>query len=277
MINKLLFTLALIWLPLVFTANAAGTRVDWEARFFESNQAYSEGDFRRAIEGYRELIRTGHGYGQIYYNLGNAYLKADELGMAIWAYERARMLIPRDADLNYNLGYARDQTRDAIPETRSLVDSAFFWLDHVTLTEIFWGFALLNGLLWSVFLIRLFKRSEWLYYMLILLIPLWGVATASFGVKWYRLDSDPRAVIVDKAVDVLAGPHPSDTLLFKLHEGALVMVERHEKRWRLIRLTDEKRGWVKAEGLQPVRQTGLESDHRLKNVIRHFNPRPGSA
>lgn len=246
--------LRFVWIAIcvLLLGAAADGRQDWEALFFKSNQAYRDGDFEAAAQGYRRLIQSGHTYGEIYYNLGNAYLKADALGMAIWAYEQARMRMPRNADLKYNLAYARDQTLDALPRARSLVDTAFFWLDQVTLAEVFYGFAVLNGLLWGGLLLRLFRRYEWLYYMLILVIPLWGIAGGSFAAKWYQMNSDQRAVVVDETVKVLAGPHPSDTLLFKLHEGAVVTMERDENGWRLIRLPDKKRGWVKSTTLQPL-------------------------
>ncbi|MDZ7697385.1 MAG: hypothetical protein U5R49_10835 [Deltaproteobacteria bacterium] len=233
--------------------HASAASKDWETRFFESNQAYSAGDFQKAIQGYGQLIRSGHGTGDIYYNLGNAYLKAHRLGKAIWAYERARVVMPRNADLNYNLAYARDQTLDAIPESRGLMHNVLFWLDYVSLPEIFWGFAILNLFFWTALLIRLFMKAEWLFYLIILLLPCWGIAGGSFAVKWYQMIHDDRAVIVAKEADVRAGPHPSDTLLFKLHEGATVHAERAEDGWRLIRLSNEKRGWVKGEALKAVR------------------------
>ncbi|MFO7986698.1 MAG: SH3 domain-containing protein [Desulfatiglandaceae bacterium] len=269
--NTPLWILALMFSGMFFLVDVGKAQEDWEALFFESNQAYADGDFEAAIRGYRQLIRSGYAYGQIYYNLGNAYLRTDALGRAIWAYERARVVMPRDADLNYNLAHVRDQTVDAIPETRGLADTAFFWLDHVTLTEVFRGFAVLNLFFWTVLLIRLFKRTEWLYYMLILLIPLWGIAAGSFGVKWHQLKNDDRAIIVAKSANVLAGPQPSDTVLFKLHEGAMVTVERSENGWRLIQLSDEKRGWVKRKTLQLL-STPIAPKPMGANGAQRFQP-----
>ena len=96
----------------------AGSESGWEETFFKANQAYREGHFQEAIDGYLHLIRSGKEGGPAYYNLGNAYLKTDQLGRAIWAYERAFLLTPRDPDLRFNLSHARDQTRDAVGDTR---------------------------------------------------------------------------------------------------------------------------------------------------------------
>ena len=70
--------------------------------------------------------------------------------------------------------------------------------------------------------------------------------------KWARVHDDHRAVILEKEVEVLAGPHEGDTVLFKLHEGAVVEQERAEDGWRLIRLPDKKRGWLPEKVLERV-------------------------
>ena len=59
-----------------------------------------------------------------------------------------RLLLPRDADLAFNLGHAREQIRDVIPEAESFVGTAFFWLGSLTLAEFFWCFAVANVLFW---------------------------------------------------------------------------------------------------------------------------------
>jgi tetratricopeptide (TPR) repeat protein len=220
--------------------------------FFKANNAYDEGRFQEAIEGYGQIIASGHPNGHVYYNLGNAYFRLNHLGRAILNFERARLLLPRDADLNFNLGHARDQTQDALSEPKSFIRATFFWLEPLTLGEVSWGFVVLNLLFWTVLLVRLFRRSEWTYYSSLILVVLWLVAGASFGLKYYQQKTDDRAVILHKEVNVLAGPHVQDTVLFKLHEGAMVHMERSEDGWSLVRLPDKKRGWVKLEAAEKI-------------------------
>jgi tetratricopeptide (TPR) repeat protein len=136
----------------------------WEEIFYEANQEYRQGKFEEAIEGYQHLIRTGHDAPRIQYNLGNSWFRLNQLGRAILAYERARMGMPRNADLNYNLAHARDRVVDAIAPEKGFFKMAFFWLPSVSLDELFWCFACLNLLLWTALLIRLFHGSEWLFY-----------------------------------------------------------------------------------------------------------------
>ena len=223
-----------------------------EELYFEANRAYKEDRYQEAIDGYLELI--GHGYvnGHVYYNLANAYFRSGQLGRAILNYKRAHLLIPRDADLNFNLRYALDQIQDAISADQNFLKQAFFWLDEITFRELMWSFAVLNILFWGILVLRFFVRPEWTYYVFIVLLIFWLVGGASLGVKWHQLRTDLRAVILTGEVDVLAGPDSNDTVLFKLHEGTTIYRERIEDDWSLIRLSENKRGWVKSSTIETI-------------------------
>ena len=129
--------LALLAVMLFFadTAQTSGDPIPGDEQFFHANQAYKEGRFLDAVEGYELLLRAGFENGHLYYNMGNALFRLDRLGPAILNYERARLYIPRDADLNFNLNYARDRVQDQMPESEGLIHSAFFWLDALNLAE----------------------------------------------------------------------------------------------------------------------------------------------
>ncbi|UCF90722.1 MAG: tetratricopeptide repeat protein [Desulfobacterales bacterium] len=233
--------------------NGRGTEdATGETLFFTANQAYKEERYRKAVEGYRRLIENGYRNGHLYFNLGNAYFRLNDLGRAILNYERAHLLIPRDADLNYNLRYARDRTRDALPPSEDYVSQTFFWLNEFTLSELLGGFAAVNLLFWGILALRLVRRPEWSYYVWLLLLISWLVTGLSVGFKWYQLDSDDRAVILPEEVSVLAGPDSEDTVLFKLHAGTIVRQERREDGWSLIRLPDDKRGWVATKVIENI-------------------------
>ncbi len=223
-----------------------------EELFFNSNQAYKEHHFQDAIDGYQQLIQSGLRNGHLYYNLGNAYFRNNHLGRSILNYERAWLLIPRDADLNFNLQHARDQIRDAIPKTHSYISMTFFWLNDLNLEELFWGFAILNALFWGAFLGRLYLQWEWLFYFFLVIMIFWFIAGISFGLKWHQIETDDRAIIIEEEVNILAGPHVQDTVLFKLHEGTIVHYERSEDGWSLVHLPDEKRGWINANSLERI-------------------------
>ena len=88
-IRYLVLGLTIILLP--FTANAQGN--GWEESFFKANQAYKDGQFDAAVEGYEALIGSGHAGGDLFFNLGNAYFRQDKLGWAILNYKINNLFI----------------------------------------------------------------------------------------------------------------------------------------------------------------------------------------
>ncbi len=104
----------------------------------------------------------------------------------------------------------------------------------------------------DILIIRFFKKSEWTYYLSIILAIFIGIGLGGFGLKWHGLATDNRAVILAKEVQVRAGPDPGDTVLFKIHEGAIVHYERPEDGWVLIHLSKDKRGWIPATQVERI-------------------------
>ncbi|MDY6854067.1 MAG: tetratricopeptide repeat protein [Thermodesulfobacteriota bacterium] len=218
--------------------------------FFQANQDYKEGAYEKAATAYEELIQDRVVGGAVYYNLGNCYFRMNRLGKAILNYERSRYLMPRDPDLDFNLRHSKEMTKDKIEESSSF--PLFQWIDYFSLAEVFWVFVILNILFWAVLLMRLWINSEWGFYMVICLGIVWVIIGVSSTMKWYRETHDKRAVIITPQMDVHSGPDERETVLFKLHEGAMVMHEREEEDWALIFLSSEKRGWAKAGSVERI-------------------------
>ena len=246
--KKLLLVLA----ALLLAVPLAAVTPDRDREYQEAHLAYRETRFQAAYDGYERLLGTTGADGHLLYNLGNAAFRLNQIGRAILSYERAQVLLPRDADLKFNLGHAREQIRDVIPEAESFVGTALFWLGSLTLAEFFWCFAVANVLFWCILAVRIYSQAEWTYSLLFLLLGVWLLAGISFGVKWQQTRTDDRAVILQTEISVLAGPDSRDTLLFKLHEGTIVHLERSEEGWSLIRLSDGRRGWLRGESAERI-------------------------
>ena len=254
-VKKRLFIFFELWFcTLLILPLPAMAQKQEEETFFRANQEFKERQYQEAIHDYHQLIEKGYENGHLNYNLGNAYLRSGQLGQAILHYERARLFMPRNADLKFNLNYALDQTTDALPQSKSLIHTGFFWIDSLTLNELFWGFAVINIFFWTILFVRIFRRPEWTYYLTIILLISWLITGLSFGIKLYSQATDNRAVILAKEVNILAGPDSKDTVLFKLHEGAIVHQERMEEDWALIRLSKDKRGWVQKNIVEKIKK-----------------------
>jgi len=246
--------IAIVMLMFICPLSVAQAKPDMSfvEQFFEANQAYKNDQFQQAIDGYTRLIESGYANGHVFYNLGNAYFRLGDLGQTILSFERARLLIPRDGDLSFNLSHARNQVQDATIDLQTSSFSGFLGLDSLNRYETFFGFSLLNILFFSLLFIRVFKKSEWSYYLSIFLAILISIGVCMVTLKWVAWATDNRAVVLSEEIAVQAGPDSRDTLLFKLHAGTIVSVERTENDWTLLQLSKEKRGWVKSDQIERV-------------------------
>lgn len=72
-----------------------------------ANQQFKAGEFAGAAASYEKVLTDEGPSAAVFYNLGNSYQQLKQYGPAILAYERARLLTPRDPDLLANLALAR--------------------------------------------------------------------------------------------------------------------------------------------------------------------------
>jgi|GEM_PF-849636 len=96
-LSKIVFGL----LALVFSSSAFAASID------EANKLFQAGDFPGAANAYQKVIDTEGPSAAVLYNLGNSRYRLGQYGPAILAYERAKLLAPRDPDLQANLNLAR--------------------------------------------------------------------------------------------------------------------------------------------------------------------------
>jgi len=253
MIRKVRLTgLAMLMWVCFLNMVQADTGPSFVEQFFEANQAYKNHQFQQAIDGYLHLIENGPENGQVYYNLGNAYFRIGDLGRAILSYERARLLIPRDGDLVFNLSHARNQTLDASMDLQISSLNGFLGLGSLNRYEVFFVFVLLNLLFFSLLCIRLYIKTEWTYYLSVFLAIVISIGGCALTLKWVAWATDNRAVVLPEEVVVQAGPDARDTVLFKLHAGTIARVERTENGWTLLKLSKDKRGWAKSNQLERI-------------------------
>ena len=119
------------------------------AKFVAGEFSYKNGDYSKAIENYQLIIDGGWESGSIYYNLGNSYFRQGKIGKAILYFERARLFIPRDSDLQFNEKYARSsvgiqslQGSSNVWENMFLNWTGFYTIEEMVLVFTFLMFGL---------------------------------------------------------------------------------------------------------------------------------------
>ena len=219
--------------------------------FVKANSAYESQAYGEAVTLYRSLLDSGYSSGPLYYNLGNAELRAGSLGRSITAYRQASALLPRDGDLAANLKYARDSTKDDLGNyTRPLAETIFFWHKGLGFSELALGVLIANALWWILLVAKLYIRdSEVLLwaarFSLVALIALSSSLLIRAAVP------EKIAVVQPAEVAIYSSTSHQSTILFKLHEGSELKVVETTPEWVRVSLPDQKQGWL------PVTQVSL--------------------
>lgn len=214
--------------------------------FDEGNRLFREGAHREAVASYRNALDAGYANGALYYNIGNAYFRLDEIGQAIRYYEKANLYMPENKALAHNLARAREQTADRFSQL-----PAPFWrpawnrlVRTLSPTGLFLIGLLGYGLAAGALALRIRRaRSPWLRRMMLAggVLTILFVASG-FAASWEETRA-MRAVMLADATDLTDRPDGSSAEL-TVHEGAVVEIVKVRADWSEVRLPNGLQGWV---------------------------------
>jgi tetratricopeptide (TPR) repeat protein len=210
-----------------------------------ANDLYSEKQYSESAQAYEALIQKGVQSGYLYYNLGNTYIRMGNTGAAVLNYIRARKWIPRDENLEANLKFAIQQTRDKIePPPSGTLGTIFFWVNDFNIKELINLAMVLNFVFWINLALWMYFRSSFLIIARNALLGFLLLSFFSIGVKLINNSDSELGVVLAKQVEVKSGRAEDAVTLFQLHEGALVTITGNQENWLEVRLNEEQKGWV---------------------------------
>ncbi|MGB2630942.1 MAG: SH3 domain-containing protein [Candidatus Omnitrophota bacterium] len=225
-----------------------------ERLFYRGNDYYEKGEHLKAIEEYNKIVSAGYESGPLFYNLGNAYFRIGELGEALLNYERAGRLIPRDADLKANSGFARAKIMGSVLEKKGLWTwrPLRLYTDNFTVNELTWMSSAVCVFIVLLLVIAV-SRLDLKNHMAILVLLFFLFGMGNLVINWYKAESiGKEAIVVTPEIDSRYGPFDSATVFFKLHEGMKVRVLREKDDWDKVKRDDGKMGWVKREAIEII-------------------------
>jgi hypothetical protein len=248
MVNRFIPFILLAFLPLSLHAV---TKAD-------ADSAYARGHYQQAIADYEALLKQGVSTA-LYYNLGNAYYRMDEIPRAVLNYERALLLSPGDRDVRFNLQMARSKTIDKItPESEMFFVTWFQSLVNMTSVD---GWARLSlaalAIAIALVLLYLFAAPIWLrkvgFFGAFAMLLLFGAAVVFAHVQKQSFTKRSGAIIMAPAATIKSTPAKQGTDLFILHEGTKVQVTDHSmQQWKRIRVADGQEGWVETSQIEII-------------------------
>lgn len=230
---------------------ADSTKIDAIPTLAEADSAYIQGDYLTAISIYEWIVENQGVNATLYMNLGNCWLKRDEIAKAILCYERAYLIDPSDPDVRFNLELARTKTVDKVNPVNQLF--IVVWFKKLLAVLDVNGWAVLTVILFAVTIllagVLLFSKKSGIrkisfsfsVFFLLLSILSFIFATTQMG----NIRNRDTAIIMSPSVTVKSTPTSAGTDLFIIHEGRKVQIlDSSMKEWVEIRLEDGNTGWI---------------------------------
>jgi tetratricopeptide (TPR) repeat protein len=242
----------LIYIILAVSVLFTQSVVETDSLYKIGNQAMLQENFQTAIENYEQILNRGDSHPDLYYNLGNAYYRLNQIGNAVWAYEKGLQIAPRDKDLQFNLSLVNTRVRDRIeiPKTMLFLEQYRALKKSTTLIDIILIASTVFMLGAFIYFLKKYYRwqSIWIsrvivtFFMMSLVVHLMALD------KYFEISDTKEVVIVQSEVDIYSAPFEiSETVLFRLHEGVKAELTQEQPGWLEIILIDGKKGWIQTE------------------------------
>ena len=250
MMKKFIYTIMFAALSLAVSAQTDKIAAD---------SAYVKGDYKDAIEIYESLAANNGESADVYYNLGNAYYKSENIAKAVLNYERALLLNPDDEDIRFNLELARSKTVDKVaPEYKFFLME---WLEGIINLLSISAWSILAVVSFVVMLLTLLlflfgksvstKKTGFIIALFSLFITIFANLSALH--RYHYLTERNNAVIMEPSVTAKSTPSNSGTELFVIHEGRKVKISDDSMReWTEIELEDGNKGWIPSSSLERI-------------------------
>lgn len=251
--QKSSFLISLLFLFLSFSVSTnAATTIE------TANASYQSGNYQQAITLYEQALKAGHS-SQLYFNLGNAYFRTNQISKAILNYERAYLLDYSDTQIRHNLDYARTKTVDKMVPS----DSIFIvsWYRSLVYLLSVYGWALLSLFLITISLIclltYLFTSYLWLRktsFWLTIVSLLFFIFSVIFALQQrYYINSNSSAIVNAKEQALKKSPEEASETIMTVHEGThLEIIDNGMNEWKEVELPDGKTGWIKTNSILTI-------------------------
>ncbi len=223
-----------------------------------ANSAYVNANYSEAIELYKSITDMGLISDKLFFNLGNAYYKEEDLARAILYYQKALLISPNDADILYNLQIAQSQIKDQIEEIPELFLRR--WNRSIARTFDCTGWSVISLIALCVALgsllvfllagaIRLRKIG---FGVGLFAVVIFAASTLYALGERREIIEHNGAVVMSRSISIKSSPDRSATDLFMLHDGTTIKILREIDDWYEISIADGKKGWIESKRVEKI-------------------------
>ena len=224
----------------------------------DADAEYSKGNYQQAIKDYEELLKAGES-AEIYYNLGNAYYRTENITRAVLSYERALLLNPADDDIRFNLQMARSKTIDKItPESEM-----FFFTWYRSLVNLMtidgWAHLAIASIILTLILALVYLFAGHLtlrkigFYGGVLFLIIFLLSNLFAFQQKQMLMKRNGAIVTAPSVTIKKTPVANSADQGVIHEGTRVdIIDDTMRDWKEIHLADGREGWIPATQIEKI-------------------------
>jgi tetratricopeptide (TPR) repeat protein len=252
-LKRFLFIITALVLPLLSFGND-----NMQPLFQKGNAYYAKSQYKEALAAYQQILDARYQSAAVYFNMGNAAYKSDDIASALLYYEKAHKLAPGDEDINVNIRLANLKTTDKIDEAPEFF--LFKWWRGFILSFSGDTLAILSILLMlggSVTLIIYFftnsvaiKKSAFYISIILFFVSIITIFIASSQVNYFN--GHKQAIIFSSSVNVKSSPAAQSGILFVLHDGTKINVLDNTNGWMKIKLANGNVGWIKSSDAKEI-------------------------
>lgn len=243
----------LLALCMIFSAMGASAATKKEA-----DDAYAKGNYQQAIKTY-ELLLKKNPSAEMYFNLGNAYYRSDNIPQAIIAYNKASLISPADADIQHNLSVARTKTIDKMQPTQdTFIVAGWHAFVNIFNTNT-WAYLAIFSLIAVVLLTLtyLFANAVLLrqvgFFGAVILFVVFLLSNVCAYSQYSNLHAGNGAVIIKSDCPVKKSPELKSADETVVHEGThLIITDETVPGWLEITLDNGIEGWIQASAVEKI-------------------------
>ncbi|KGO85697.1 BatE protein [Flavobacterium rivuli WB 3.3-2 = DSM 21788] len=235
------------------------TQAAFAQSFDKGNELYRKGDYAGAAQQYEGVLKQKQESSELYFNLGNAYYKLDNVAPAIFNYEKALQLNPGNKDTEVNLSHAQKLVIDDIKQAPKVglskmlygITGTYHYNTWAWVAVSFSGFFILLFLGYYLVGTTLLKRIFFTGMCLAVLCSLFSILAAAF-VRSQEAGQNP-AIVYAEVVSIKSEPSASAKDAFILHEGTKVNIKETVGNWSKVVLADDSVGWVEKDAIRALK------------------------
>lgn len=249
--------IALIITLLFSTIICSANNIDSQAKI-----AYDAKDFGKTIEILEGELKThlekGEESAKLYYNLGNAYFRDNDLAKAILYYEKSLLLNPGDRDTRHNIEFTNTLIEDKIIAVNDFFLVSWFKAIQNCFASNTWAvLAIVQFILFiGCVAVFVFGRSVFLkkisFYIGIVLLPLLIFANVFSVNQKYKLTNRNTAIVMVGSASAVSAPSNDSKEIFVVHSGTKVTINKEDNDWVEVELASGYIGWIQKSKIEII-------------------------